>query len=573
VSPGALGGAGFRRALVASPATALAVFALVLAGLLANGRPIGAGDTRASERTAASLVGEGDFDLDEYPEVSAPFAREVAGRRLSIYPPLSALLAAPLFAAARALFELDEAGSALAGKLAASLLSSLAAAVMFLAVGRRWPRPAAAATALLFAFGTSVWSTSQSLWQHPAALLFLALALLALVRAEDDDAWAARAGLPLALAVAARHAALPLVAVLAAGILVRWPRRTLGFALWAAPAILGVLLYDALHFGSPFAHGFSGSLSQRFSGAWGTGHLGLLLSPGRGLLVFTPLAAVAALGWFRELRRPFERPLAASLGCAVLAHWLVMGAWGEWPGGWCWGPRLMSETLPLLFFFLPAGLERAGRLGALAAAVSVLFQAVGAFSYDYRQERLLVRRGEDPMSVVWSLEDGPLVFHLRERVAILAAPGIQAGRVFERRHPVVLFGPAGRKLQARAGALELSGQPAGLGDVHLQRGAQVVEDAVRFRGRWAALFARVRPAARQGPHVLVVRGRGRGVLYLGEGSFWRRHPEWHEFRMAGRFEIRHPWSYPESGGADLSLTLGRGRGEADIESLELVPGR
>jgi hypothetical protein len=177
------------------------------------------------------------------------------------------------------------------------------------------------------------------------------------------------------------------------------------------------------------------------------------------------------------------------------------------------------------------------------------------------------------MDVVWSVEDGPLVFHLRERVAILAAPGLEAGHVFERRHPLVLFGPTGRKVEARAGDLVVSGTPAGLGDVHLQRGADVVENAVLLRGRWAALFARVRSGARQGPQVLVIRGRGRGTLYLGEGGFWRRHPEWHEFRMAGGFEIRHPWSYPESGGAALSVTLGRGRGEADIESLELVPGR
>jgi hypothetical protein len=379
--------------------------------------------------------------------------------------------------------------------------------------------------------------------------------------------------LPLGLAVAARHAALPLVAVLALGTLWRWPRRAPGLALWAAAPTLGVLLYDALHFGSPFAHGFSGSLAERFSGAWGTGHLGLLVSPGRGLLVFTPLVAVAALGWARELGRPLDRPLAAILGCGVLVHWLVMGAWSEWPGGWCWGPRLMSETLPLLFFFLPSGLERAGRWGTLAAAVSVLFQATGAFSYDYRQERLLVRRGEHPMSAVWSVADGPLAFHLRERVVILAAPGIEHGRAFERRHPLVLLGPAGRRVEARVEGLVVSGEPAGLGDVHLQRGADVVDGSVQLRGRWSALFARVRPGARLGPQLLLIRGRGRGVLYVGEGSFWRRHPEWHEYPMAGRFEIRHPWSYPESGGADLSLTLGRGRGEADVESLELVPAR
>ena len=40
--------------------------------LVANGRPIGAGDTRPTERVAASLVSEGDLDLDEYPGGRGP---------------------------------------------------------------------------------------------------------------------------------------------------------------------------------------------------------------------------------------------------------------------------------------------------------------------------------------------------------------------------------------------------------------------------------------------------------------------------------------------------------------------
>src|SRR5438046_4156968 len=90
--------------------SALALAALLFLGLVSNGRPIGAGDTRPTERVAASLVQERNFDLDEYPEVEPPFAREAGGHRLSIYPVLSAVLAAPVFALARAFFALDETG-------------------------------------------------------------------------------------------------------------------------------------------------------------------------------------------------------------------------------------------------------------------------------------------------------------------------------------------------------------------------------------------------------------------------------------------------------------------------------
>ncbi|HET8644403.1 MAG TPA: hypothetical protein VFO85_02865, partial [Vicinamibacteria bacterium] len=274
------------------PAAAVALIAL--AGLLANGRPIGAGDTRANERVATSLVEEGDFDLDEHPEVEPPFARRVGEHRVSIYPVLTSVLAAPVFAGLRLLFALDETGSALAGKLAAALLASLAAAVLYVCLALRGSAHAGT-TAVVFALGTSVASTSQALWQHPAAVLFLCLTLLCLVRAEDDPTWAGRAGLPLGLMVAARHADVSLALVLAIGIAARWPRRLPALVLWSLPAAAFVLGYQWAVFGSPLRHGFSGALG-RFSAPWGTGHLGLLVSPAKGLLVFTPVVLLAVAG-------------------------------------------------------------------------------------------------------------------------------------------------------------------------------------------------------------------------------------------------------------------------------------
>jgi hypothetical protein len=365
---------------------AISLAAVLWLLLLSNGRPIGAGDTRPTERVAASLVQEGDFDLDEFPEVEEPFAKTVGGHRVSIYPVLPALLAAPVFGIARLFFALDETGSALAGKLAASLFSAVAAGLVFLVVARRRPEADALWAAVALALGTSVWSTSQSLWQHPAAVLFLALAVLWMRLAEEDEVWAGRTGLPLAMAVAARHADVALVAVLAVGIALRWPRRLPAFLLWATPGAAFVLGYQWAYFGSPLRHGFAGGLG-RFAEPWGAGHLGLLVSPGKGLLVFTPVAAVAALGLLRAFRGG-DSWLAGVLGAGTLAHWLLVGRWTEWHGGECWGPRLMTDVMPLLFVFLPQGLDALGRLGAVLAVLSVAVQALGAFAYDYRWERL-----------------------------------------------------------------------------------------------------------------------------------------------------------------------------------------
>ena len=537
--------------------------------LLLNGRPIGAGDTRANERVAASLVQEGDFDLDEHPEVEPPFSRQIGEHRVSIYPPLTPLLATPVFALVRLAVELDETGSALAGKLAAALLSGLAAGALFLAVGRRTSGSAAAAgAAIVFGLGTTVASTAQALWQHPAAVLALGLALLCLVRAADDPKWAGRAALPLGLMVAARHADLPLAAVLALGVAVRFPRRIPHLLLWGAAPVILVLAYNAATFGSPWSHGFSGS-SQRFSAAWGVGHLGLLISPGKGLLVFTPVAAVAAAGLVAAFRRG-ERWLAGTAGAAALVHWLFMGRWGEWHGGDSWGPRLLTDALPLLFLFLPEGFEVLGWLGRLLAAFSIAVQALGMFAYDYRWEREHARAEGAERPEVWDVADSPLVYYARRGVIFLAMPGVREGKAVVREHPIVIRGKVGSRVEFPAREPVVAGYETTLGHVHLQRGARVENGRLHLKGRWAGIFLRVEKDARPRPLELRVSGRGRGPLYVGERSVWGD-PRFKTYMVSGPFLVRHRYHYPESAGGDLLVTTGLGDGDFQVDWVALVP--
>jgi len=551
-----------------SRASALGLALGLLVLLLSNGRPIGAGDTRPTEHVAASLVQEGNLDLDEYPEVDSPFARREGVHRVSIYPVLSAVLAAPVFVLARVFFALDETGTAIAGKVAASLFSALAAGLLFLAVGRRRGEVEALWTASLFALATSLWSTSQALWQHPAAVLFLSLAILWILKAEDDPVWAGRAGLPLAAALACRHADCALVAAVAAGILWRWPRRALLFVAWGCPPALFVLAYQWFYFGSPWRHGFTGALS-RFSETWGVGHLGLLVSPAKGLLVFTPLVAIAACGLLRVYRHE-SRWLAGTFGGAVVAHWLLMGQWTEWHGGESWGPRMMTDALPFFFVFLPEGFDAFPRLGWVLATVSLGAQALGAFAYDYRWERLYQRPPLPGHAELWSLTRSPLAHYLGERVLVMALPGVRNGKAFIREHPVMVLGPDGSRVFFEGAKLVVTGVDPTFGAVHLQRGARVEGGRLHLRGHWDGLFLRVLPEARMRRLELRIIGRGQGILYVGERTFWSE-PRWSTYPMAGAFRVRHSYHFPESGGGDITVTLGRATGGADLELVGLVP--
>jgi hypothetical protein len=563
-----------RLRVVEPPLASAILLGLILfLGLVSNGRPIDSGDTRASERVAASLVQRGDLDLDEYLDVEFPFVREVNGHRVSVYPVLSAVLAAPVFALAKAAFALDETGMALAGKLSASAFSAVAAALFFLAVGRRHPVADARLAAVVLALGTSVWSTSQALWQHPAALMFLCLALLWALRADEDGRWAGRAALPLGLMVAARHADLALAAVLALALAARWPRRIPAMLAWGAPAVAFVLIYQWIYFGSPWRHGFSGSLG-RFSEPWGVGQLGLLLSPAKGLLVFTPVVAVAAAGLVRAFRRG-ERWLAGSLAAAALAHWALMGRWSEWHGGESWGPRLMTDLLPLLLLFLPEGIARVGGFGAALAVFGIAAQALGAFAYDGRWERLYQREGAAGQPELWDVAHSPLVYYATRRVVVPSLPALRAGRIVIRDNPLVLLGPKGSRFSFSGGEDEVvvKGADATAGDLHLLRGARVDDRKLRLRGRWDGMFLRVLPSARQRRLELRIAGHGKGPLYVGERSFWSGTTRFTDYPMDGGFRIRHPYAYAESGGPDLVITTGRGGGLASIDSVALVaPG-
>ena len=565
------------RSPPAASAVSLGVVIFLL--LLANGRAIDSGDTRSLARTAASLVTSGDLNLDEYEDVEFPFAREEGGHKVTIYPALPAVMAAPVFLAARFVYAFDEGSLAFTGKLAASLFTATGAAIFFLTLGRRHPLVDARWAAVVLALGTSLWSTSQALWQHPAAVLWLCVALFFLEKAQEDEVWAGRAGLPLALMVAARHADVALAAAMAAGIAVRWPRRTLALLAWGAPALAFVAVYNGLTFGALWRHGFSGSLG-RFSEPWGVGQLGLLVSPAKGLLIFTPVVLVGIVGLFSARRR--QPWMTATLGLAFLAHLIFTGRWREWHGGQSFGPRLMTDAVPLLLFFAPEGLVRLQGFGAALAALSIGVQALGAFTYDGRWERLFQREEKRPAEgafaarpELWDVTRSPIVFHAVRRVLVPALPVLKDGRLVVREHPIVLFGPTGSRFSFTGGIdqVVVKGADATAGDVYLQRGADCEEGRLRLRGRWDGLFLRVRPVARLRELELRLEGHGKGALYVGERSFWSGSPRWREFTVSGPFRLRHRYLYADSGGPDLVVTTGRGGGVVSLESVALVaPG-
>jgi hypothetical protein len=472
-------------------------------------------------------------------------------------------------AALRAVLPVDETATALAGKALASLFASLGGAVLFKALARRWPEDLAVTAAGALVLGTPVGAASQALWPQPVAVFFLCVALLFISRAEYDPVWAGRAGLPLGAAVAVNPIDAALAAVLALAIALRWPRRVLSLLVLATAAVVVGLVARGIGFSSAP----QGPLAARFgfSEPVGPGALALVVSPGKGLLVFAPVVLVAVAGAALAFRYG-ERWLAGTLFLAVTAHALFAGCAREWPAGDAWGPRVLADAMPLLMLFLPEGLSRARGVGWMLVGVSVVVQALGAFAYDDRWVRLEQNPAAPAHAELWDAARSPIALYARRRVVILAAPGFVERRVVVRRHPIVLFSPEGSRIAFGGEGPRVSGAEATLRDVHLVGGARVADGRLRLGGREDGLFLRVTEDARRRPLELRVAGRGGGGLLVEEGGFWNPVPRSRSYLATGSFLVRHRYLYAESGGPDLRVVAADGAG-LTIDWVALVaPG-
>jgi len=277
--------------------------------------------------------------------------------------------------------------------VALAALALEAAALEVLRLGRWRVRLwLACITSLVFAFGTSAWSTaSRSAWQHGPSMLCLTVGIYALLEADRRPGRAALAGFALATAYTVRPTDLVVLALVAAFLVIR--RRTLlarflgGAACSLAPFVLvNLLSYHSLLPSYVLGETFQGHADLA------TALAGTLVSPARGLLVFDPILLLAPIGFVIGIRRPWLREPFFVLGAAAVAHWVLISAFPKWWGGWSYGPRLFSDVIPFLLLLavpVPAELldspqvrAKAGVLGASAALViaGTGINAEGAFT-------------------------------------------------------------------------------------------------------------------------------------------------------------------------------------------------
>lgn len=386
---------------------ALAIFAALVVIYNVNGREIGSFDSQPEKFTAQQIALHHTLRLDAVVAARPPladrpaFARDRAGHFRSAYPVLPALLASgpALLLEATGLVDMSAPlAPNLIASLTASVLTAAAVALIFLAVSRLVVPRAAWLTAAAIGLGTNYWaSISQTLWQHETVAFGLALALWAWLGPTSAISrrrlWLG--GLGLAMAGAARPQVSPLVAIMLGWIAVRagTRRAAIPAAVVAAAAVLSlaanyhwfghplgdVWRLEAVH---PQTHDVAGVLGAH---PW-TALAGLLVSPSRGLLVFSPIVLVALAGigpawnYDRDVRLGW---LLSGVAVELLAY----SFYSVWWGGHTYGPRYALDVLVPLAPAWALGMARLVRARRRAVVVlallawSMVVAGAGAFVY------------------------------------------------------------------------------------------------------------------------------------------------------------------------------------------------
>src|SRR5262249_4312408 len=249
------------------------------------------------------------------------------------------------------------------------------------------------------------------------------------------------------LAGAARPQVAPIVAMVLAGTCVRSTR---GGAIAAVSlvALAGAVLcsLNVRWFGHPL--GALALVQDVNSQVHGTGatfgihpeaFLGLLASPSRGLLVFSPIVLVAAAGVRQAITDGWRSPLGWCI-LALAAQYAVYGSFAVWWGGHTYGPRYLLDILPVAVPVAAAGMARpqTGRAAKAAAAAaltwSMVVAATGAFCYPHDEWNVDPSDIDRSHARLWSVSDNQIVrcwrrglspqnFALFDRAAIRRNPG------------------------------------------------------------------------------------------------------------------------------------------------------
>ncbi len=359
-----------------------------------NGREISSGDPTPTVFVAVNLVKHGTVFLDDLhdyiPYHNMPYyISEQRGRIVSNYPVFPGIMSAPLFAPFVWMGMIEKGSGDLVwkylSKLSGATYTALSILFLYLTIKRLLDRENALILAMAYGLGTALWPiAAQSLWQHgPSVFAWI---------------WFLLAGFATGGAVLCRTVNGVGMAVLCAVITIRHRRAAVPFIVPAAILSSILIFYNIALFGSwkggdTVLHSLHWELDRVQGGSWSTplvvGLAGQLISPSRGIFIFSPFLLFSIWGMWMIWRRSESvwRTLAFTIPAPAIMLILFSKYAVWWGGNSHYGPRYQIETYPFLILYLSAIMPQIRRKGwllllfILLLLYSCIVQWIGAFCY------------------------------------------------------------------------------------------------------------------------------------------------------------------------------------------------
>ncbi len=363
---------------------------------------------------------------------ASPATWAVPGRDGQLYPqyaPGLALAVLPLYLIGRLIGGAPSIGAVLITRLTTALFNPIVIALTAYLIARlarrlglsvRWSLLLGAA----YATGSLAWAYTGTLYSEPFLALLLVLAVYALVGAKTDRADADRqlliAGAALGFMLITRErSAIWLPAFLLYALPIN-RRRWRGWLWLLAPLIAAGVLLGLINwsrYGSPLTFGYSSLQNYTFEAPLWLGLYGLLISPGKGLLLYAPIVGAGIAGLLSMWRRQRAEGLLFTLISVTQIGFFAMFEY--WTGGWNWGPRYLLPIVPLLILAAglwvhanPTGWRRASVVALIGAGLvlnlpaalvdhSRYLVALGESDPDHYLRRAIVNMPDSPLVQQW----------------------------------------------------------------------------------------------------------------------------------------------------------------------------
>ncbi len=387
-------------------------------------------DVVSTSLLPVSILQRGDFLLDEYRDFffsafrSPGFIFERDGHLISRSPVVAAILAIPFYGVPLGSGWLIHPtqdwltfppSAFFVGKIASIVLSALAALAFFFCARELTSRKLSVGLTLVFAFGTSVWSTnSQGLWQHTPSVLFQLLGIWFILRGHRAGAQAVAPGaFFFSMATIARPNNIIPAGLFTIYVVLVYRSTLVKWILWAIPPALCFFIYNAIYNGSPLVWGYQEGVTQYVTLPQIQAFAGLILSPSRGLLIYSPFFIFAVVGaWMARLEK--QRLFYGAVTASAVLGFLLLCMYTGWDAGWGYGTRYMTDLLPYLTLLLIPVVARMSLRWRWVFAGTVVYsfvlQAMGLWDYGARWHWHWDNWDYD----IWNLAENEPLFYVRQ---------------------------------------------------------------------------------------------------------------------------------------------------------------